>query len=105
MGRQEAARRHRSCWPKDALTTEYLNSPPAEKNAQASGMTCMKSPHTGIEAQAHGHTASATPRSESARDVRTVGEGSPYLKIVGKVPYRIKDIEAYEKAYLIRNRL
>ena len=27
-----------SCWPKDALTTEYLNSPPAEKNAQASGM-------------------------------------------------------------------
>jgi hypothetical protein len=25
---------------------------------------------------------------------RTVGEGSPYLKIVGKVLYRFKDIEA-----------
>ena len=33
---------------------------------------------------------------------RTVGEGPPYLKIVGKVLYRLKDIEAYEKACLIR---
>jgi hypothetical protein len=33
---------------------------------------------------------------------RTVGEGPPYLKIVGKVLYRIKDIEAYEEASLVR---
>ena len=33
---------------------------------------------------------------------RTVGEGPPYLKIVGKVPYRLKDIEAYEEASLVR---
>ena len=33
---------------------------------------------------------------------RTVGEGPPYLKIVGKVLYRLKDIEAYEDACLIR---
>ena len=33
---------------------------------------------------------------------RTVGEGPPYLKIVGKVLYRLKDIEAYEKASLVR---
>jgi hypothetical protein len=33
---------------------------------------------------------------------RTVGEGPPYLKIVGKVLYRIKDIEGYEEASLVR---
>jgi hypothetical protein len=33
---------------------------------------------------------------------RTVGEGPQYLKIVGKVLYRLKDIEAYEEASLIR---
>ena len=33
---------------------------------------------------------------------RTVGEGQPYLKIVGKVLYRLKDIEAYEEASLVR---
>lgn len=33
---------------------------------------------------------------------RTVGEGPPYLKIVGKVLYRITDIEAYEEASLVR---
>ena len=33
---------------------------------------------------------------------RTVGEGPPFLKIVGKVLYRLKDIEAYEKASLVR---
>jgi hypothetical protein len=33
---------------------------------------------------------------------RTVGEGPQYLKIVGKVLYRIKDIKAYEEACLIR---
>jgi hypothetical protein len=33
---------------------------------------------------------------------RTVGEGPPYLKIVGKVLYRVKDIEVYEEACLIR---
>ncbi len=33
---------------------------------------------------------------------RTVGEGPPYLKIVGKVLYRLKDIEAYEQASLVR---
>ena len=33
---------------------------------------------------------------------RTVGEGPPYLKTVGKVLYRIKDIEAYEEASLVR---
>jgi len=33
---------------------------------------------------------------------RTVGEGPPYLKIVGKVLYRLKDIKAYEEACLIR---
>jgi hypothetical protein len=33
---------------------------------------------------------------------RTVGEGPQYLKIVGKVLYRVKDIEAYEEACLIR---
>ena len=32
---------------------------------------------------------------------RTVGEGPQYLKIVGKVLYRLKDIEAYEEACLI----
>jgi hypothetical protein len=31
---------------------------------------------------------------------RTVGEGPQYLKIVGKVLYRLKDIEAYEEAWL-----
>jgi hypothetical protein len=117
----------------------------------------MKPPRTGIEAQAHGHTSTPSPRAESTRDVldvlasgitklaavktesepqhrgtgvpaepgrelltekmladrwvcsvarlqrwRTVGEGPPYLKIVGKVLYRIKDIEAYEEASLVR---
>lgn len=117
----------------------------------------MKPPHTGIEAQPHSQTSSATPRVESTRDVldvltnsiaktaarettaepqlkapavpaessrelltekmladrwacsvarlqrwRTVGEGPPYLKIVGKVLYRLKDIEAYEEASLVR---
>jgi hypothetical protein len=33
---------------------------------------------------------------------RTVGEGPSYLKIVGKVLYRVKDIEAYEEACSIR---
>jgi hypothetical protein len=33
---------------------------------------------------------------------RTVGEGPQYLKIVGKVLYRPKDIEAYEEACLVR---
>ena len=33
---------------------------------------------------------------------RTVGEGQPHLKIVGKVLYRLKNIEAYEEACLIR---
>jgi hypothetical protein len=32
---------------------------------------------------------------------RTIGEGPQYLKIVGKVLYRLKDIEAYEEACLI----
>lgn len=32
---------------------------------------------------------------------RSKGEGPPYLKIVGKVLYRLKDIEAYEDASLI----
>ncbi len=118
----------------------------------------MKSLRTGTEAQAHRPTTStATPRSESTRDVldvlsnsiartvasqtkpeplcpapevqtqpgrelltekmladrwvcsvarlqrwRTVGEGPPYLKSVGKVLYRLKDIEAYEEASLVR---
>jgi hypothetical protein len=117
----------------------------------------MKSTHTDIKAQAHGHLSSTTPRSEGTRDVldvlnssidrttareslsepqyrgsevaneprrelltekmladrwvcsvarlqrwRTVGEGPPYLKIVGKVLYRLKDIEAYEEASLVR---
>ena len=33
---------------------------------------------------------------------RTIGEGPPYLKIVGKVLYRLKDIEAFEEASLVR---
>ncbi len=33
---------------------------------------------------------------------RTVGEGPQYLKILGKVLYRLKDIEAFEEACLIR---
>ena len=33
---------------------------------------------------------------------RTVGEGPPYLKIVGKVLYRMTDIEAFEEASLVR---
>jgi hypothetical protein len=33
---------------------------------------------------------------------RIVGEGPQYLKIVGKVLYRLKDIEAYEKACLVQ---
>ena len=33
---------------------------------------------------------------------RTVGEGPPYLKIVGKVLYRLRYIEAYEEASLVR---
>lgn len=33
---------------------------------------------------------------------RTVGEGPQYLKIVGKVLYRLKDIEAYEEACLVQ---
>ncbi len=33
---------------------------------------------------------------------RTVGEDPQYLKIVGKVLYRLKDIEAYEETCLIR---
>ena len=36
---------------------------------------------------------------------RTVGQGPPYLKIVGKVLYRLKDIEAYEEASLVRKTL
>lgn len=34
---------------------------------------------------------------------RSEGEGPPYLKIVGKVLYRLKDIEAYEDSSLIRS--
>ena len=33
---------------------------------------------------------------------RTTGEGPQYLKIVGKVLYRLTDIESYEEACLIR---
>jgi hypothetical protein len=33
---------------------------------------------------------------------RTVGEGPQYLKIVRKVLYRVKDIEADEEASLVR---
>jgi|SRR5690606_806217 len=33
---------------------------------------------------------------------RTVGEGPPYLKIVGKALCRLMDIEAYEEASLVR---
>jgi hypothetical protein len=33
---------------------------------------------------------------------RSVGVGPQYLKIVGNVLYRLKDIEAYEEAILIR---
>ena len=33
---------------------------------------------------------------------RTIDEGPQYLKIVGKVLYRLKDMEAYEEACLIR---
>lgn len=33
---------------------------------------------------------------------RTASEGPQYLKIVGKVLYRLKDIEAYEEACLVR---
>ncbi len=33
---------------------------------------------------------------------RTVGEGPPYLKIVGKVLYRLRHIEACEEASLVR---
>ncbi len=33
---------------------------------------------------------------------RTVGESPQYLKIVGKVLYRLKDIEAYEEVSLVR---
>lgn len=33
---------------------------------------------------------------------RTVGEGPPYLKIVGRVLYLTKDIEAYEEACRVR---
>ena len=32
---------------------------------------------------------------------RTIGEGPQYLKIVGKVLYRLKDIEAFVEAFLI----
>jgi hypothetical protein len=32
----------------------------------------------------------------------TVGKGSQYLKIVGKVLYRLKGIEAYEEASMVR---
>lgn len=31
---------------------------------------------------------------------RWLGQGPPYLKVVGKVLYRISDIEAYEQAQL-----
>jgi hypothetical protein len=31
-----------------------------------------------------------------------VGEEPPYLKMVGKVLYRLRDIEAYEEASLVR---
>ncbi len=33
---------------------------------------------------------------------RTVGEGPPYLKIVGKVLYGLTNIETYEEASLVR---
>jgi len=60
------------------------------------------------------NTASSNPRAEKMladrwvcsvarlQRWRTVGEGPQYLKIVGKVLYRLKDIEAYEEACLIR---
>jgi hypothetical protein len=60
------------------------------------------------------NTASSNPRAEKMladrwvcsvarlQRWRTVGEGLEYLKIVGKVLYRLKDIEAYEEACLIR---
>ena len=41
-------------------------------------------------------------RNADFNPLRTVGEGPQYLKIVGKVLYRLKDIEAYEEACLIR---
>ena len=60
------------------------------------------------------NTASSNPRAEKMladrwvysvsrlQRWRTVGEGPQYLKIVGKVLYRLKDIEASEEACLIR---
>ncbi len=60
------------------------------------------------------NTASSNPRAEKMladrwvcsvarlQRWRTVGEGPQYLKMVGKVLYRLKDIEAYEEACLIR---
>lgn len=36
---------------------------------------------------------------------RNVGEGLRYLKIVGNVLYRLKDLEAYEEACLVRKLL
>lgn len=36
---------------------------------------------------------------------RTIDEGPPYVKIVGKVLYRVKDIDAYEEACLVRKAL
>jgi DNA-binding transcriptional regulator YhcF (GntR family) len=42
------------------------------------------------------------PGSKVASLEALVGEGPQYLKIVGKVLYRLKDIEAYEEACLIR---
>jgi len=46
-----------------------------------------------------------TCSAERLRRWRTVGEGQPYLKIAGKVLYRVKDIEAYWEASLVRRML
>jgi hypothetical protein len=66
------------------------------------------------KAMATNNTSSSNPRVEQMladrwvcsvarlQRWRTVGEGPQYLKIVGKVLYRLKDIEAYEEACLIR---
>ena len=64
---------------------------PAEKNAQPTGMNLY-------ETTAYRWVCSVA----RLQRWRTVGEGPQYLKIVGKVLYRLKDIEAYEEACLIR---
>jgi len=105
------------------LTTSHLRIPGLKKmgdvlDALSSGIAKSAARESKLEPQHLVPEVPAEPKRELLTEImladrwvcsvarlqrwRTVGEGPQYLKIVGKVLYRLKDIEVYEEACLIR---